>query len=154
MVKPNVLTVLLEEQLRSYINARQNDWDEHLPALEFSVNNSKHASTGFTPFHLNGRDVKLPIDQAIQAARTNSNQESMDRIRQLAADLTQAKENLLKAQKRQAHYADEHRRHFTFAVGDQVLLSTEHLQMKGAVGSPKFASRYIGPFKIKRVVGD
>jgi hypothetical protein len=38
-------------------------------------------------------------------------------------------------------------------VGDQVLLSTEHLKMKSAVGSPKFAARYIGPFKVKRVVG-
>ncbi len=26
--------------------------------------------------------------------------------------------------------------------------------MKSAVGSPKFASKYIGPFKVKRVVGD
>lgn len=145
----------LEEQLRSYINQRQNDWDQHLSALELAFNNSKHASTGFTPFHLNGgHDIQLPIDQAVRAARTSPNEEAADRIRRLAADLAQAKQNILRAQQRQSHYADEHRRHVTFAVGDQVLLSTEHLKMRGAVGSPKFASKYIGPFKIKRVVGD
>jgi hypothetical protein len=41
----------------------------------------------------------------------------------------------------------------TFAVGEQVLLSTEHLKMLGSEKrSPKFACKYLGPFKIKRVV--
>jgi hypothetical protein len=145
----------LEEQLRSYINDRQTDWDEHLSALELAFNNSKHASTGFTPFHLNtGREVSLPIDHAIKAARDSTSHDAAERIRHLTDILTKAKANLAKAQQRQAHYADEHRRHVTFIVGDQVLLSTEHLKMRSAVGSPKFASKYIGPFKVKRVVGD
>jgi hypothetical protein len=38
-------------------------------------------------------------------------------------------------------------------VGDQVLLSTEHLKLQGAGDrTAKFAYKYIGPFKIKRVV--
>ncbi|MFZ3192018.1 MAG: DDE-type integrase/transposase/recombinase, partial [Moraxellaceae bacterium] len=145
----------LEEQLRSYINDRQTDWDQHLSALELAFNNSKHASTGYTPFSLNsGREISLPIDQAIRAARDSLSQDASNRIQQLAEDLSQAKKNIEKAQQRQAHYADEHRRHVLFAVGDQVLISTEHLKMKSAVGSPKFASKYIGPFTVKRVVGN
>ena len=145
----------LEEQLRSYVNDRQSDWDEHLSALEIAFNNSKHSSTGFTPFFLNtGREVSLPIDHAIKSARTNTSHDAAERIRQLTDVITQAKANLAKAQQRQAHYADEHRRHVTFIVGDQVLLSTEHLRMKSVIGSPKFASKYIGPFKIKRVIGN
>jgi hypothetical protein len=120
----------LEEQLRSYINDRQSDWDEHLSALELAFNNSKHASTGFTPFQLNaGHDVSLPIDQAIRAARHSNSQDAAQRIRHLTDILTQAKANIAKAQQRQAHYADEHRRHVTFLIGDQVLLSTEHLKI-------------------------
>ena len=144
----------LEEQLRSYVNVHQSDWDQHLSALELAFNNSKHASTGFTPFNLNaGREVWLPIDAAIRAAKESPSQDAADRIRRLTEDLAKAKENISKAQQRQAHYADEHRRQVIFVVGDLVLLCTEHLKMKGVVGSPKFASKYIGPFKVKRVVG-
>jgi hypothetical protein len=144
----------LEEQLRSYVNVHQTDWDQHLSTLELAFNNSKHASTGFTPFALNsGREVKLPIDQAIRSAKASPSHDAAERIRRLTEDLTKAKDNLRKAQERQSKYADEHRRHVTFGVGDLVLLSTEHLKMKSVVGSPKFAAKYIGPFKVKRVVG-
>jgi len=64
-----------------------------------------------------------------------------------------ARANIEKAQERQAHYADQHRRDVTFRIGDQVLLSTEHLRLAGAdKRTPKFTYKYIGPFKIKRVV--
>ncbi len=31
----------------------QDDWDEHLAAAEFAVNNAKHESTRASPFYLN-----------------------------------------------------------------------------------------------------
>ena len=39
----------LEEMLRAYVTYKQDQWDEYLPAAEFAYNNSKQASTGFTP---------------------------------------------------------------------------------------------------------
>jgi hypothetical protein len=145
----------LEEMLRAYVNERQSDWDQHLSALELAYNSSVQASTGFTPFRLNsGQEVMLPIDHAIRQARSNPSQDATDRIRQFAEDISRAKQHLLKAQQRQAHYTDKHRRHVTFKVGDSVLLSTEHLRMQGRVTSPKFACKYIGPFRIKRIVND
>lgn len=43
----------------------------------------------------------------------------------------------------------------TFVVGDRVLLSTEHLALTGNTPrTAKFASPFIGPFAIKRVVND
>ena len=145
----------LEQLLRSCINFEQTDWDEHLAAAELAVNNSKHASTGFTPFYLNsGREVSMPLDQAVAGLRPSSlNPEAADRIRRLQADLTQAREHIERAQQRQAKYADQHRRAVTFVVGDRVLLSTAHLKMVGADRrTPKFAAKYFGPFVIKRVV--
>jgi hypothetical protein len=43
-----------------------------------------------------------------------------------------------------------------FKVGDQVLLSTQHLRLTGAAGtrSAKFTYKYLGPFKVKRVVNE
>jgi hypothetical protein len=145
----------LEEGLRAYVNERQSDWDEHLPALEFAVNNSVQASTGFTPFHLNyGQDASMPIDHMTQSMRDCPSQGASDRIKRLIDDLAKAKEHLHKAQQRQVKYADQHRRHVTFTIGDKVLLSTEHLKMRGFVGSPKFGSKYIGPFIVKRVANE
>ena len=144
----------LEELLRSRINFQQTDWDEHLAAAELAINNSVQASTGFTPFYLNyGQQVQLPLDQAITGLRPSSNPEAGDRIRRLKSDLLLARTHIERAQARQAKYADQHRRDVTFVVGDKVLLSTDHLKMVGAdKRTPKFASKYLGPFAVKRVV--
>jgi hypothetical protein len=95
----------------------------------------------------------LPLDAALRAARVCKNPEAAERISQLKRDLEKAKDSIRKAQQRQGHYADQHRREVTFAVGDQVLLSTEHLRMVGDNRTPKFTFKFIGPFRIKRVVG-
>jgi len=146
----------LEEMLRSYVSFQQKDWDEHLVAAELAFNASKHASTGFTPFYLNGgREVSVPLDLAIEEARTTRQPDAAARIQQLHRDLNAAKEHLLTAQRRQAHHADKHRREMRFQVGDDVLLSTAHLKILGAGDrTAKFTYKYIGPFKIKRVVND
>lgn len=146
----------LEEMLRAYVSFQQKDWDEHLVAAELAFNGSKQASTGFTPFYLNnGREAMVPLDLALEEARTLRQPNAADTIRRLHQDLELAKEHLLKAQQRQAHHADRHRRELIFKVGDQVLLSTAHLKMIGSADrTAKFAYKYIGPFKIKRVVNN
>jgi hypothetical protein len=146
----------LEEMLRSRINFRQTDWDEHLAAAELAVNNARQSSTGFSPFYLNyGQEVQLPLDQAIAGLRPATNPIAADRIKRLKSDLDLARTNIERAQKRQAKYADQHRRDVKFKIGDQVLLSTEHLRMVGAdKRTPKFSFKYLGPFKVKRVVND
>ena len=128
----------------------------HLVAAELAINNSKQASTGFTPFYLNnGREVSVPLDLALEEARTIRQPNAAERITRLHRDLELAKEHLLKAQQRQAHHADRHRREVIFKVGDEVLLSTAHLKMIGnGDRAAKFAYKYIGPFKIKRVVNN
>lgn len=144
----------LEEMLRPYVSFQQTDWDEHLVGAELAFNASKHASTGFTPFYLNsGREVALSLDLALEEARMARQPDAAARIRQLHRDLEAAKEALLKAQQRQAGYADRHRREVRFQVGDEVLLSTEHLKLQGGGDrTAKFAYKYIGPFKIRRVI--
>jgi hypothetical protein len=145
----------LEEMLRSVVNFKQSDWDEHLATAELAINNAKQSSTGFTPFRLNyGQEIQMPLDQAIAGLRPSNNPEAAERIARLQTDLKLAKANIQKAQERQAHYTDQHRREVTFKVGDKVLLSTEHLRLVGAdKRTPKFTYKYIGPFKIKRVIG-
>ncbi|KAM3873438.1 glyceraldehyde-3-phosphate dehydrogenase 2 [Diretmus argenteus] len=42
----------LKRQLAKYVNDTQNDWDDHLKSVVCSINNSKQASTKYTPFFL------------------------------------------------------------------------------------------------------
>jgi hypothetical protein len=145
----------LEEMLRNYVSWRQTDWDQHLSALEMAYNNAKQASTGFSPYYLNyGREVSFPLDIALGDARRPmcNNPEAADRIAQLKADIEKAKSSIREAQQRQSRYVDPHRRDITFRVGDRVMLSTSNLRMVGQHRTPKLASKYIGPFTVKRVV--
>ena len=83
-----------------------------------------------------------------------ANPEAAERIQRLHAAIQQAKLEIADAQERQRKYADQHRRDLTFQVGDSVLLSTEHLKLVDSHRrTPKLAEKFIGPFKVKRVVG-
>ena len=42
----------LEEMLRHFVNPVQDDWDEHLPMVEFAINDAWQESTHETPFML------------------------------------------------------------------------------------------------------
>ena len=44
---------ILEDMLRHYVNPTLDDWDEHLDAVEFAVNNAWQESIRTTPFFLN-----------------------------------------------------------------------------------------------------
>lgn len=143
----------LEEMIRAYVNWSHNDWDQHLSVLEMAFNNSKQASTGHSPCYLNyGHEIQLPLDHAIHGARSCKNPEAAERITRLKKSIDEAKKNIRKAQQRQSEYVDPHRRDIEFHIGDQVMLSTANLRMIGKHRTPKFVSRYIGPFKVIRVV--
>jgi hypothetical protein len=145
----------LEEGLRAYVDTMQADWDDHLVALEIAYNRSVHASTGFTPFYLNsGKEIELPLDQAIASSLPMKSDIAIDRLKQLATDLETAKKNLEAAQQKQAKYANRDRRQLVSKVGDRVMLSTEHLKLKHGDQTVKLMSKYIGPFTIKRVIND
>ena len=58
----------------------------------------------------------------------------------------------MKAQQRQSKYANQHRQNITFQVNDQVLLSTSNLNTNDR--ARKLISKYIGPFRIKKVISD
>ena len=53
----------LLEALRSYVNARHDDWEEQLQYIEFAFNSSPNAATGFSPYRLSlGQKVRTSLD--------------------------------------------------------------------------------------------
>lgn len=142
----------LEENLRAFVNTKHNDWDEHLPIMEFAYNNSVNASTGFTPFYLNyGFHPRMPgdLDSTIPSCTTPEATTFLERLKK---DLEQARANLEKAQEQQRNAADKHRRPSRHNVGDQVLLSTANLDLRLPGQSRKLLAKWIGPFKIVKAI--
>ncbi|KAL3675441.1 hypothetical protein R1sor_025389 [Riccia sorocarpa] len=144
----------IEYMLRAFTMEEQEGWDNLLPLVEFAYNNSTNSSTGATPFFLMygehpltpagllGRGSPTPITTKVEAVN-----EFVSRIQEGVA---RAKIKLQIAQNRQKQYADQHRRHEEFGVGEKIWLSTTNLRL---IGSRKLNPRYIGPFTIQQRIG-
>jgi hypothetical protein len=128
------------------------NWDDLLPYVEFSINNSKSASTQETPFYLNyGCHPRTHVTNQLPAGfRTIPLLEAQFRDRDDA--LARVKLLLRQAQDRQKSYADLHRQPHPFAAGDYVLLNTKNFRLVGK-GVRKLYPKFVGPFPILEMVG-
>ena len=79
------------------------------------------------------------------------NPTTIQMTRELQERIQRATRCLQAAQQQQKAYADKSRRHVSYKLGDEVLLSTENVQRTG-IGTPKFVPLWIGAFKIVRQV--
>ncbi|GJT19402.1 putative reverse transcriptase domain-containing protein [Tanacetum coccineum] len=105
----------LEDMLRAYVLYFGGSWDVHLSLVEFSYNNSYHASVRCAPFEaLYGRKCRSPIMWAEvgegQLIGPKLVQETTEKISQI-------KDRLKAARDRQKSYADKRRKPLEFSVG-------------------------------------
>ncbi|GJS76788.1 putative reverse transcriptase domain-containing protein [Tanacetum coccineum] len=121
--------------------------------VEFSYNNSYHASIKVAPFEaLYGRKCRSPVCWAevgeVQLTDPEIVQETTEKI-------IQVKQRMQAARDRQKSYADLKRKPMEFEVGDKVMLKV--LPWKGVVRfgkRGKLNPRFVGPFKVIKRVGD
>ena len=95
---------ILEDKLRAFFLDLKGCWEEHLPLVEFTYNNSYHASIQMAPYEaLYGRPCRSPI------CWTKVGQSSItgpDLIRDNSEKVGMISKRLLIAQSRQKSYAD------------------------------------------------
>jgi hypothetical protein len=146
----------LEQYLRSFVNDYQDNWDVCLSMAEFAINNSKHISTGYSPFQLvYSHPVNTPIDVVVKPFKISDNASASDKVKVMKNIWDDARERLIKSQDRQSYYANQHRRDVKLNIGEKVLLSTNNLKLKGPPGaSHKLQGKYIGPFEVIEIVNN
>ena len=143
----------VEQILRAFSNYRMDNWDSLLPLVEFSINDSRHSSSGFSPFFL---DTGMhPATPASLLSPPAAGVESVQYfLSQQAAVLSEARDNIVRAQQRQVAAANVHRRERVFSVGDLVLVSTDYLLSPEQRSRPrrKLLPAWQGPWPIERVI--
>ncbi|GKC48767.1 putative reverse transcriptase domain-containing protein [Tanacetum coccineum] len=110
----------LEDMLRACVIDFGNGWIKHLPLVEFSYNNSYHASIKAAPFEaLYGRKCRSPVCWAEvgEAQLTGP-----DLIQETTEKIIQIKQRMQAARDRQKSYADLKHKPMEFQVRDRVML--------------------------------
>ena len=137
------------EILRSLVHHNQTNWSEKLHFVEFGINDSINASTGYSPFYLwSGQNPNSILDLALPPRPPLS----LDDIQSL---LKIVRNKIQRSQHLQALYANRKRLEDPFQIGDYVLLSSKH-HLPPAEFSPlsKISPRFTGPYKIIQKISD
>ncbi|GKA07012.1 putative reverse transcriptase domain-containing protein [Tanacetum coccineum] len=137
----------LEDMMCACVIDFGKGWVNHLPLVEFSYNNSYHASIKAAPFKLlYGRKCRSPICWAevgeVQLTGPKIVQETTEKIIQI-------KQRIQAARDRQKSYANLKRKPMEFQVGDRVMLKVSPWNGVVHFGKrEKLNPRYVGPFKV------
>ena len=145
----------IEDILRAYVGPHQDDWDQHLTAVEFAYNDSVQLSSGHTPFFLNyGQHPSTPL--TLTAGRDSPASGSADVdvfVARMRDAIASARAAIAKAQQQQATQANKRRSDQQFSVGDKVYLSAGHLRAPaGDADTRKLSPKAYGPFEILQVL--
>ncbi|GJX78377.1 putative reverse transcriptase domain-containing protein [Tanacetum coccineum] len=144
----------LEDMMRACTIDFGKGWVNHLPLVEFSYNNSYHASIKAAPFEaLYGRKCHSPVCWAevgqVQLTGPEIVQETTEKIIQI-------KQRMQVARDRQKSYVDLKRKLTEFQVGDNVILKVS--PWKGIAGSvayklelPQELSRVHNTFHVSKL---
>ncbi|GKE64920.1 putative reverse transcriptase domain-containing protein [Tanacetum coccineum] len=143
----------IEDMLRACVIDFGKGWVNHLPLVEFSYNNSYHASIKATPFEaLYGRKCRSPICWTEVGEAQILGPEL---IQETTEKIIQIKQRMQAAHGRLKSYADLKRKLMDFQVGDNVMLKVS--PWKGVVNfgkRGKLNPRYVRPFKVIEKVGE
>ena len=119
----------IKTAIKAYLEKDHREWDENLDDLQFALNASKHASTGFTPAFLNfGRELE-PIqtlkEDLINALEIESQEigKWVERLNRSKIIKDEVQTNLEVANERQAKYYNLRRRPISYEIGEQILRS-------------------------------
>ncbi|CAD6945804.1 unnamed protein product [Tilletia laevis] len=129
----------------------QADWEQLIPHVEFAMNSSLNRSLGMTPFDFVYGETPSAFPTPDEAS---ASEDSFGFTKRLEFLRDWAWDGVVAARTAQARYANTLRREDpTYAVGDQVLLSTSNLRLREEKRRPwasKLLPKWVGPFVVVR----
>jgi len=141
----------LEQYLRIFINHRQEQWPEWLGTAEFAYNNKAHSSTRTLPFKANyGQDPRMGFERRKKGKYAGAEKF----IKKMKEIQEEAKAALGKVQADMKKYTGKKRSDIVeYKVGDLVMLSTKDLKYQMVRRrTEKLTERFVGPYKIKKII--
>jgi hypothetical protein len=133
--------------LRMYVMDQQKCWEEFLPLVEFSYNNSYQSTIKMAPFEfLYGKLCQTPLSWDRIEDRVLVGPEAMQEMEEKMKTIRQ---RIKEAQDRQKSYADVHRVDRSYEVSDRALLRVKPHKSSIKFGKgAKLSPRFMGPFEI------
>ncbi|GJX28545.1 putative reverse transcriptase domain-containing protein [Tanacetum coccineum] len=142
----------LEDMLRVCVIDFGKGWVKHLPLVEFSYNNSYHASIKAAPYE---SIYSRKCQSLVCWAKVGEAQlTGLKMIQETTEKIVLIKQRIQADQDRQKSYADLKQKSIEFEVGDRVMLKVS--PWKGVVRfgkRGKLNPRYVRPFKVLAKVG-
>ena len=144
----------IEDYIRNYVHAAQDNWVDLLYSAEFAYNARIHESIKMSPFEADLGYVPRAVPDHIfdQVVGNKGAQGAYDLGKRQEKILLILRDNLLEAHRRMKKYYDKNRRIQEFDVGDKVMLSSKNLNIEhlgiSADGTKKFGPLWIGPYPV------
>jgi len=141
----------LEQYLRMFINHRQEQWPDWLGTAEFAYNNKVYSSTKTLPFKANyGQDPRMGF-KVRRKGKYEGAEKFVMKIKEIQEE---AKAVLGKVQEEMKKYVDRKRAEVNeYRVEDLVMLSTKDLKYQMVSRRmEKLTEKFVGPYKIKKVI--
>ena len=144
----------IQDYVRNYVHARQDNWAELLFSAEFAYNSRVHDSIGMSPFEADlgyvPRSVPDHLFDKLVGTTSEKNIFILGQKQQKVMEIL--KVTLTEAQKRMKKYYDRNRPIQEFEVGDLVLVSSKNLDIEhlgiASNGTTKFGPLWIGPYPV------
>jgi len=141
----------LEQDLRVFIDHRQEQWPDWLGMAEFAYNNKIHAATKTLPFKVNyGQDLRMGFKER-RKRKYKVAGKFIEKIKKIQKE---AKAALGKAQEEMKKFGDRRRgKGEEYKVGDLVLLSTKDLKWQMEEKRlEKLTECFVGLYKVKGII--
>jgi hypothetical protein len=142
---------VVEQYLRIFTSYKQDDWSTLLPQAAFVYNNTRHATTGVSPFYANFGYHPRWFNE-LQDGKASESPEGHRIAEDLSALHEYCRDSIAEANRQHStHYNKRRIEGPAFNVGDQVMLSMKNISTVRP--TKKFDIRQSGPYTILDRVG-
>ena len=142
----------VKNTLRKYVGTKSKEWDEHIAAVEFAINDTICVH-GYTPFEIDtGQSPSNPLDFVLDSIKQQNgyNPKATRYLTEMQQSLEEVRTLLEKsAIEMRAKHAEKHEGKLDFGVNDDVLLHmADYVAPQSKYATSALRNRYCGPFRI------